>query len=223
MNEFVKLTTQDVSNAIPVISSVFLAEKIEYPHFQITRLIENHIDDFKEFGSIDFESHLLNSKNVKSYLLNESQFILLVTYLRNSKKKTKVMELKKEIVRQFSFMKKELMARSETRHIAKKNRKELTSVIKEVLPEGNFKNFAYGNYTRLIYKKLFGKTVKELKEIYNVKDGGNIRDYFTIEQLEKIQEVESGIATIIEYDNSENEKVVYEKVKKYLDDKKIIK
>lgn len=217
-NQLVRLTTQDVSKAIPITTSIIIAEKIDYPHFQITRLIEKHIDDFLEFGTIDFESHLLNSKSVKSYLLNENQFILLVTYLRTSKKNIKVMDLKKEVVRQFSFMKKELLARSQTRFITKNTRLSLTESIQNNLHEGNFKSYAYSNYTRLIYKKMFGKSVKEIKEHFKLTEKDNLRDYLTISELEQLQKIESDIATIIQYEKSEDEKEVYEKVKKYLND-----
>ncbi len=221
MNDLVKLMTQDVSNAIPVTDTIIISEKFNVTNLSVVKLIEKYKDDFEDLEKLtSFEmTRELKQRTERAYLLNEEQFYLLVTYMKNTEIARKY---KKEFVKQFSFMKKELMARAETRHIVKANRKLLTDTIKNVIPEGNFKNYAYGNYTRLIYKKLFGKTVKELKEIFKVKEGGNLRDYFTLEQLEKIQEIESHIASIIEYDKTNDEKIVYEKVKDYLKDKKIV-
>ena len=220
MNELVRLTTQDVGKAIPITDSLIVAEKIQYEHYIVTRLIKKHIEDFREFGAIDFESCLLNSKNVDVYLLNENQFYLLVTYLRATKKSPLVLELKKELVRQFSAMKSELTARSQTRHIAISVRKNLTDTIKKcVTDEGNFKNWAFSTYSRLVYKKVLGKDVKKAKLERNVKEKENIRDYLTIEELEKVQDLESEIATFIEFTDTNNmtDKEVYAMVKTHIE------
>lgn len=219
-NKLVKLTTQDVSNAIPVTNSLIIAEKIGYKHFRLTSLIKNHLNDFKEFGAITFEKRLLNSKNVDVAFLNENQFYLLVTYLRTTKKNKKVLELKKEMVRQFILMKKELQARVETRALSKNMRKDLTDTIKNcVTDESNFKRFAYSNYSKLVYKKILGKTVKKTKEERNIPKNKRLRDYLTIEELEKVQDLESKIATFIEFtDNSDKtDKEIYADVKSYLE------
>ena len=220
MNELVRLTTQDVGKAIPVTDSLIVAKKIQYEHYIVTRLIKKHIEDFREFGAIDFESCLLNSKNVDVYLLNENQFYLLVTYLRATKKSPLVLELKKELVRQFSAMKSELTARSQTRHIAISVRKNLTDTIKKcVTDEGNFKKFAFSNYSKLVYKKVLGKDVKKSKEERGVKEKENLRDFLTIEEIEKVQELESKIATYIEFtDNAgKTDKEIYQDVKTYIE------
>ena len=220
MNELVRLTTQDVGKAIPVTDTLIVAEKIQYEHYIVTRLIKKHIEDFREFGTIDFESRLLNSKNVEVYLLNENQFYLLVTYLKATKKSPLILELKKEIVRQFSAMKSELTARIETRHIGIAARKNLTDTIKKcVTDEGNFKNWAYSTYSKLVYKKVLGKDVKKAKLERNVKEKENIRDYLTIEELEKVQDLESKIATFIEFTDTNNmtDKEVYEIVKAHIE------
>ena len=220
MNELVRLTTQDVSKAIPIVDTLDIAEKIEYDHYILTRLIKNHIEDFKEFGAIDFESRLHNSKNVEAFLLNENQFYLLITYLRATKKRPLVLKLKKELVRQFSAMKKELTARLQTRHIGINARKSLTDTIKNcVTDEGNFKNWAYSTYSKLVYKKVLGKDVKKAKAERNVKEKENIRDYLTIEELEKVQDLESKIATFIEFTdtNGMTDKEIYTMVKSHIE------
>jgi phage regulator Rha-like protein len=216
----VRLNTQDVSKAIPVTDTAIVAKKIDYPHYAITRLIKNHYEDFNEFGTVDFESQLLNSKRVDVFLLTEGQFLLLVTYLRATKKAPLVLKLKKDMVKSFLLMRNELQARTETRAISKQVRKSLTDTIKDkVSDEGNFKRYAYGNYSKLVYKVVTGMDVKKYKALHGLKEKDNIRDFFSLEEIEKVQELESKIAYYIEMrtDITGNDKETYAEVKKYVD------
>lgn len=220
MNELVKLSTNDIKKAVPVTNSLIISEKLDYKHFRLTELIKKHISDFEEFGAITFETCLLNSKNVEIILLNENHFYLLVTYLRTSKKKPLVLELKKELVRQFSLMKEELLTRKETRQIGVKARKSLTDSVKEFVTDedSNFKNFAFGNYTKLIYKKVFNSTKKDLEELYAVPKNKNLRDYIPQEKLAELEELENQIAVYLRMTDKFNktDKEVYQDIKKYL-------
>ena len=218
MNELVRLTTQDVGKAIPVTDSLIVAEKYQVLHKTVTNTIRKYFDDFQEFGTMKHYYNALNSeKETMIFLLNEEQFYLLVTYMKNTEVARKY---KKEFIRQFSKMKKELGARSQTRHIAISVRKNLTDTIKKcVTDEGNFKNWAYSTYSKLVYKKVLGKDVKKAKLERNVKEKENIRDYLTIEELEKVQDLESKIATFIEFTDTNNmtDKEVYAMVKSYIE------
>lgn len=218
MNELVRLTTQDVGKGIPITDSKVVSESFELQHHTITRLIRKYEDDFKEFGEVGFEIQALESgQNEKVYLINEMQFTLLVTYLRNS---PKITEYKKKFVKAFFFMKNELQARIETRHIGIYTRKSLTDAIKEnVTDEGKFKSFAYSNYSKLVYKKVLGRTVKKAKEELRLKEKDNIRNYLTMEQLQEVQKIESKIAMYIETlkDMNLSDKETYNKIKEMLD------
>jgi len=216
----VRLNTQDVSKAFPVTDSLIVSERIDYPHYRITRLIKSHIDDFGEFGAIDFERRLLNSKEVEIYLLTEGQFLLLVTYLRTTKTSPLVLKLKKQMVNEFLFMRKELQARVQTRQLSREVRKSLTDTIKsKVSDDGNFKKYSYSNYSKLVYKIITGVPVKKYKELNGLKETDNIRDFLSIDQLKQVQELESKIAFYIEMrtDLIGNDKEVYQEVKNYVD------
>ena len=219
-NELVRLTTQEISKAIPITTSLIIAEKTGIQHKNILELIKTYNDELNQFGRVAFEtlpfktSGGIQQRNV--YYFNEQQATFFITLMRNTKE---VIEFKLALVKAFYLMKNELLARSETRLIAKNVRKSLTDSIKNNIPEGNFKKFAYSNYTKTIYKKLFGKTTKELKEIMNVPEGKNIRDYFSIENLEKIQDIESEIATILEFERDINEKELFQKISIYIENK----
>ena len=166
MNDLVRLSTQDVGKAIPITDSYIVAEKTNREHRVILQIIKKYYDDISEFGEVASEMRLINfekrNQEIEIIVLNEGQAAFLVTLMRNT---PEVLKFKKDLVKAFLFIKKELLARAETRYIAKIKRKELTDTIKSyVKDEGNFKKFAYGNYTKLVYKKITGKTVKKLKE-----------------------------------------------------------
>ena len=193
--------------------SKIISEKLSLSHHSVTRLIRKYEDDFNQFGQVGFE---IQGKE-KIYFLNEPQFTLLVTYFKNT---DLVREYKIKFVKAFMFMKNELMNRTETRNIVKAKRKELTDTIKNcVTDEGNFKKFAYSTYSKLVYKKVLGKDVKKAKEERGLKEKDNIRNFLTIEELEKVQELESKIATYIEFTDNSNktDKEIYQDVKNYIE------
>ena len=82
----------------------------------------------------------------------------------------------------------------------------------------NFKSFAYSNYTRLVYKKILGKDVKKAKEELGLTKNDNLRDYLTIEQLKQAQDLESKIATYIEFTDTtvKTDKEIFQEIKKVL-------
>ena len=218
MNEIVSLTTADVSRAIPLTNSKIVAEKYEVQHATVSRLINKYESDFSELGKIGFEIRpSTRGQSEKVYFLTEDQFFLLVTYMKNTEiaRRAKI-----EFVKAFSKAKKELLARTETRKIGKAARLSITDAIKDhVSPEGNFKKFAYGNYTKLVYKRVIGMDVKHAKEARGCTESGNLRDYLTIEELDRVQELESKIAGFIEVSDTDgkNDKEIYQMVKKWID------
>lgn len=218
MNEIVSLTTADVSRAIPVTNSKIVAEKYEVQHATVSRLINKYESDFSELGKVGLEIRpSTRGQSEKVYFLTEDQFFLLVTYMKNTEiaRRAKI-----EFVKAFSKAKKELLARTETRKIGKAARLSITDAIKDhVSPEGNFKKFAYGNYSKLVYKRVIGMDVKHAKEARGCPESGNLRDYLTIEELDRVQDLESKIAGFIEVSDTDgkNDKEIYQMVKKWID------
>lgn len=218
MNDLVQLTTQDVTNAVPITNSLIVSKLYQVEHLSITKLIDKYKADFEEFEKLTSFQMTLESgqRTVKTYNLNEDQFFLLVTFMKNTDiaRKAKV-----QFVKAFSIIKKELQARSETRFIGKAIRHSLTDAIKNHMEDGtNSKKFAYGNYTKLVYKRILGMDVKKAKELRKAGQG-NLRDFLTMEELEKVQALESKIAAFIEISDTEgkDDKQIYAMVKAYLD------
>ena len=73
----------------------------------------------------------------------------------------------------------------------------LTDTIKMKVAESPHKKFAYPNYTKLIYKTIFGKTMEELQEQYGVKGKESIRDYVTADELKQIEAMEMLVSSLI--------------------------
>jgi phage regulator Rha-like protein len=219
MNDIVQLTTADVSRAIPVTNSLAVSTLYEVEHKSVTDLIKRYEEDFKELGELTrFEiAPVLKQRKSTGYNLNEDQFYLLVTYMKNTliARRAKV-----QFVKAFSKIKRELLARVETRKIGKAARVSITDAINgHVSENGNFKRFAYSNYTKLVYKRVLGMDVKHAKEERGVPDGGNLRDFLTIEELDRVQELESKIAGFIEVSDTDgkDDKQIYQMVKNWID------
>lgn len=223
MNEIVQLTTADVSRAIPVTTSRLVSELFKKEHAKVIRSIKDLIDqlgDDAKSGAIYFCEELqykdTQNRNQIEYRMNEQFFLLLVMGFTGEK----ALRVKTAFIREFYRMRSELLARSETRKIGKAARLSITDAISgHVSPEGNFKKFAYGNYTKLVYKRVLGTDVKKAKEARRVPDGGNLRDYLTADELDKVQELESKIAGFIEVSDTagKDDKQIYQMVKAWID------
>jgi phage anti-repressor protein len=73
----------------------------------------------------------------------------------------------------------------------------LTDTIKMKVADSPHKKFMYPNYTKLIYKTLFDKSMKELQKKYQVKGKESIRDYLTAEQLKEVESMEMLVSSLI--------------------------
>lgn len=86
----------------------------------------------------------------------------------------------------------------------------LTDTIKMKIADSPHKRFAYPNYTKLIYRAIFGKPLKELEQEYGVKPKESIRDYLNAEQLREVESVEMLVSGLI------NVGMGYEEIKAFL-------
>lgn len=222
--ELVSLTTQDINDAEPITTSLKIAEMFEKNHQHVLRDCDDVAKRFKKIGQSNFgqSSYLIeraeytNSQNRKMpmYIINEKAFVFIVMGYTGEKADL----VKAKFINEFYNMRHELMSRANTRAIGKLVRKSLTDVIKEcVSDEGNFKHFAYSNYTKLIYKKVLGMDVKKAKQKIGAKEHENIRDFLSPDELAKVQEYERKIAGFIQANEflGMDDKAVYKTVRDY--------
>jgi phage regulator Rha-like protein len=197
MNELVFLDPNDIKET-PFTTSKVIAEHGQVKHHALQAMISKYEDDLKEFGRVSFEMRPLETKgglqNEKIYHLNEEQATLLITYMKNT---LPVRKFKKDLVKQFYIMQKELEKRKVTREVGKQARETLTSAIQS-LPESPHKEMKYKQCTDLIYKIVFGKNAKQLREEYGISKKDNLKDRFSYQDSENILRLERQVGSMVE-------------------------
>lgn len=185
-------------------SSRQVAEKFEKEHKNVVRDIEKLS---REIGSNLSLSYFILSdykdsmnRNQTEYLLTRDGFSLLAMGFTGEK----ALKWKLEYIRAFNEMEAELKRLYNERkqweierEKGKLIRHVLTDTIKMKITDSPHKKFMYPNYTKLIYKTLFGKPFKELQEEFGVKPKESLRDYLTAEQLKDVENMEMLVSSLI--------------------------
>lgn len=89
----------------------------------------------------------------------------------------------------------------------------LTDTIKMKVADSPNKKFMYPNYTKMIYKFIFGKTMNDLREQYGVKGKESIREYITADELKEVESLEMLISSLI------NLGMGYDEIKSFINSK----
>ena len=185
-----------------VTSSVKVAEVFEKEHKNVLRDIEQLKKDVLNFEPMFLEDSYQDSygRNQKCYLMNRDGFALLAMGFTGEK----ALKFKADFISAFNSMENELKRIYEERQQwvierekGKLVRHILTDTIKMKVSDSPHKKFMYPNYTKLIYKTLFGKSFDDLKKLYGVKPKESVRDYLTSEQLKGVEQMEMLISSLI--------------------------
>ena len=179
----------------PFTTSDVIATFAGIQHHTVTRLIQQHEADFKEFGILRFEIEEIKGRGqpAKHYQLNEEQATLLMTYLKNT---AQVRAFKKELVRQFYAMRFELYKVQAAKMERRPVRVSMTDAIK-ALPDSPHKAMKYGQYTNLAYLLALGKTASQVRKERGAKKRANASDYLTAEEISLVAEIENKISVLI--------------------------
>lgn len=182
----------------PFTTSEIIAECAGVKRHAIQVLIQQHEKDFREFGRVSFQMRPLQTRGgqqmVKVYHLNEQQATLLLTFLRNT---PVVIEFKKELVRQFFAMRKELMNIKAIKAERKPLRTSMTDAIK-ALPDSPHKQFKYNQYTDLAYMAALGKTARQLRKERGADKAATASDYMSSDELAAVSKMENRISVLLE-------------------------
>lgn len=187
-----------------VTTSLRVAEKFEKRHDHVIRDIENLVLGLPKNGEGYFyKTSYVNEQNKQTYTMyemNRDGFSLLAMGFTGEK----ALKWKIYYINAFNAMENELRRIYTERQQWQIERDKgvvirhiLTDTIKMKIADSPHKRFAYPNYTNLIYKTLFGKTAKELEDEYGVKPKENLRDFFTGNDLEKVQSMEMLVSSLI--------------------------
>lgn len=154
-----------------------------------------------------------SGKQNKEYLLTRDGFSLLVMGFTGEK----ALAWKLKYIRAFNAMEmmlKRIYEEKKQWEIERAKgvviRHMLTDTIKMRMAESTHKRFAYPNYTKLIYKTLFGQSFAELKQSYGIKERESLRDHLTVEQLREVEHLETLVSGLIGVGMS------YEQIKAFL-------
>ena len=179
----------------PFTTSDVIATFAGIQHHTVTRLIQQHEADFKEFGILRFEIEEIKGRGqpAKRYQLNEEQATLLMTYLKNT---AQVRAFKKELIRQFYAMRFELYKVQAAKMERRPVRVSMTDAIK-ALPDSPHKAMKYGQYTNLAYLLALGKTASQVRKERGAKKRANASDYLTAEEISLVAEIENKIGVLI--------------------------
>lgn len=173
---------------VTVVTSLDVAETFGKEHARVLRDIRD-LDCSDEFRVGNFaESYYINTQNKKQpmYYITRDGFTLLVMGYTGEK----AMRFKEAYIRQFNAMEKALIGKIKEREKGIAVRQALTKAIQQSNENERMHGHAYSTYTDIVYKVVFGKTAKQLREEYGITKKDNLRDYFNSDEISKVQSVE---------------------------------
>lgn len=152
-------------------------------------------DDLKKFiCEVQSEPDKISSKTRALTILTKRSLLRIGMILTNNDLATKIRNYLLNIESKTEFDRKSWAIQREVGII---ERKRMTSAISKYIPDSKHKPFAYPNYTNMIYKIIFGKVAKELREERHVKNNDALRDTFTENELHSVEEVETIVTGLI--------------------------
>lgn len=180
---------------VTVVTSLDVAETFEKEH----RRVLQDIRDLK--CSEEFRLHnFVQSSYVNEQGHNQSMFIMTkdgFTLLAMGYTGEKAMKFKEAYINQFNQMEELLKGKLIEREKGIAVRQSLTKAIQQSSENERMHGHAYSTYTDIVYRTVFGKTAKQLREEYEIDKKANLRDYFTVEELEKVQSIEMIISGLV--------------------------
>lgn len=160
------------SKEVTVVSSLDVAKTFEKEHYHVIeeiRAIQSKISS-TEFSGLFYESDYVASNGKKNpmYLMNRDGFTLLVMGYTGEK----AMKFKLAYINQFNAMEQLLTGKLIEREKGIAVRQSLTKAIQQSNENERMHGHAYSTYTDIIYKVIFGKTAKQLREEYGIDKKG---------------------------------------------------
>lgn len=181
---------------VTVVSSLDVAETFGKQHAHVLRDIKE-LECSEEFRLSNFgESSYINSQNKKQpmYYMTRDGFTILVMGYTGEK----AMRFKEAYIKQFNVMEKALQGKLIEREKGIAVRQSLTKALQQSAENERMHGHAYSTYTNCIYKVLFGKNAKQLREDLGIGKTDNIRDYLSAEELKAIQSMECLVSGLVD-------------------------
>ena len=183
---------------ITAVSSLDVAETFEKNHRDVMESIRNIEMNISraEFSALFYlDSYKAsNGKSNPMYLMTRDGFTLLVMGYTGGK----AMQFKLAYIKQFNAMERTLQGKLIEREKGIAVRQSLTKALQQSTENERMHGHAYSTYTNCIYKVLFGKNTKQLREELGISKKENLRDYLSTEELKAIQSMECLVSGLVD-------------------------
>lgn len=193
---FEVMTKKINKEEVTVVTSLDVAETFGKRHDHVLRDIKE-LECSEEFRLSNFgESSYINIQNKKQpmYLMTKDGFTLLVMGYTGEK----AMKFKEAYIKQFNHMEKLLKEKFVERQKGITVRHIVTDMIKKSNENERMHGHAYSTYTDMIYRALFGRSAKQLREDFGISKTDTLRDCFTREELQVVQSKEMLVTSLID-------------------------
>lgn len=186
-----------------IVTSLDIAETFGKEHKRVLQDIRE-LECSEDFGRHNFvQSSYVNCQNKKQpmYYVTRDGFTLLAMGYTGEK----AMKFKEGYIRQFNAMEKLLIGKIKEREKGIAVRQAFTKAIQQSSENERMHGHAYSTYTDVIYKSIFGKNAKQLRDEFGISKKESMRDYFSEEDLVKVQNAEMLVSALVGYGWGYNE------------------
>ena len=191
--EIKKMNKEEVT----VVTSLDVAETFEKNHRDVMESIRNIGEAIStaEFSALFYlDSYKAsNGKTNPMYLMTRDGFTLLAMGYNGDK----AMKFKLAYIKQFNEMEKVLIGKQKEREKGIAVRQALTNALQQSQENERMHGHAYSTYTNIIYKAVFGKDAKRLREEYGISKKENLRECFSEEERKAVQSVEMIVSGLV--------------------------
>ena len=184
---------------VTVVTSLDVAETFEKEHKHVLEDIRRICESLStaEISALFYESEYTASNGKKNplYLMNRDGFTLLVMGYTGEK----AMRFKLSYINQFNQMESLLKRKMLEREKGIAVRQALTKALQQSAENERMHGHAYSTYTDLVYRSVFGKSAKQLREELGISKKDNLRDFFNPEELQMVQNAEMLVSSLMGY------------------------
>lgn len=181
---------------VTVVSSLDVAETFEKEHRRVLQDIRELkcSDEFREHNFVQSSYADTQNKRQPMFLITRDGFTILVMGYTGEK----AMRFKEAYIKQFNAMEKALQGKLIEREKGIAVRQSLTKALQQSTENERLHGYAYATYTNCIYKVLFGKNAKQLREELGIEKKDDLRNYLSAEELKSVQSMERLISGLID-------------------------
>ncbi|KIO95193.1 MULTISPECIES: Rha family transcriptional regulator [Levilactobacillus] len=193
MNDLVFLSSQQV-DAEPFTTGDVIAEYAGIERDSVNRMIRNIYQRLERMGKVGFKIRpMASGQESKTYLLNQQQATLLITFLKNT---PRVADFKEELVAQFYAMQRELIERRAQFELGKQFSKSLHATIAD--SQIKMHGHEYSTFNRLIYKQALGVDSTKLRKARDIPKSEAITTYLSSDEAEAVRLVKNRVEVLLD-------------------------